>query len=178
MRLISTLKNVILFEVSQKDRGTVLFSKVVDNKLIQLKSTFHQRKERFGSDSYDDIVDKYKEYLDTRKSKYQQEPRLAVPDSMIKNIFSKNVEKIYKSFEDEPSESKRIIFVHKRKDNEDEKKFDYVEILIGKDGNFFSIVTSAFSDDGKFIKTKNEEKKSNRVMLEYKFKHNYPIVYL
>jgi len=153
MRLISTLKNVILFEVSQKDRGTVLFSKVVDNKLIQLKSTFHQRKERFGSDSYDDIVDKYKEYLDTRKSKYQQEPRLAVPDSMIKNIFSKNVEKIYKSFEDEPSESKRIIFVHKRKDN-------------------------AFSDDGKFIKTKNEEKKSNRVMLEYKFKHNYPIVYL
>ena len=116
--------------------------------------------------------------MDTRKSKYQQEPRLAVPDSMIKNIFSKNVEKIYKSFEDEPSESKRIIFVHKRKDNEDEKKFDYVEILIGKDGNFFSIVTSAFSDDGKFIKTKNEEKKSNRVMLEYKFKHNYPIVYL
>jgi hypothetical protein len=179
MKLLSTLKNIILFESShKKPTGTVIFSRLMDNKLIQLKSTFHQRKERFGSDSYEDIVEKYRDFIETRKSKFQQEPRLAVPDSMIKNLFSENIENIYKSFEKEKPENDRLIFVHKRKDNEDEKKFDYIEILLTKDGNNFYVVTSAFSKDGDFLKTKNEEKKSRRVTVEQTIKSNYKVIYL
>ena len=179
MKLLSTFKNMLLIEVSQRrNSGTILLSKLVDNKLIQLKSTHHQRKERFGSETYDDLVDMYREYLDTRKSKYQLEPRLAVPDKMIEILFSKNIEKIYKSFKEENPENNRLIFVHKRKNNEDEKKIDYIEVLINKEGNFFNIITSAFSNDGKFLKTKNEEKKAKKVTLEHKFINNYKIIYL
>jgi len=179
MKLLSSLKNILLSENDRRRQGgTVLFSKVVDKKLIQLKSTFHQRKERFGADTYDEIVDRYKEYLETRRSKFQVEPRLAVPDSMVENLFSKNVEKIYNSFKEESPSNNQIIFVHKRKNNEDEKKFDYIEILLKKDGNFFNIITSAFSNDGEFLKTKDEEKKTNRVTVEHSLKINYKIVYI
>ena len=95
MNLITVLKKIIVTETKrEKDRGTTLFSQVIDKKLVQLKSTYHQRKERFGKESYDDIVDMYNDYLSTRKSKYQQPPRLAVPDSMVKNLFSDSLEKI------------------------------------------------------------------------------------
>lgn len=179
MKLLFSLKNIIINETNQRRQGgTVLYSKVIDNKLIQLKSTFHQRKERFGSDNYDEIVDKYKEYLETRKSKFQVEPRLAVPDSMIENMFSKNLEKIYNSFKEESPTNNQIIFVHRRKNNEDEKKFNYMEVLLKKDGNFFNIITSAFSDDGEFLKTKDKEKRADRVTVEQTLKNNYKIVYI
>ncbi len=179
MNLLSVLKNIVLSETrKQKYRGTTLFSKIIDNKLIQLKSTYHQRKERFGADSYDEIVDKYNEYLETRRSKFQVEPRLAVPDSMIENLFSKNLEKIYNSFKEESPSNNQIIFVHRRKNNEDKKKFNYMEVLLKKDGNFFNIITSAFSDDGEFLKTRDEEKRADRVTVEQKSKINYKIVYI
>lgn len=179
MKLVLSLKNIILSETSQKRQsGTILFSKEIDKKLIQLKSTHHQRKERFGSDSYDEIVTKYQDYIDTRKSKYEIEPRLAVPDSMIKNFFSKNIKKIYDSFEKDLPTNNQIIFVHKRKDNEDEKKFNYMEVLLKKDGNFFNIITSAFSDNGEFLKTKSEERKSNRVTIEQKMNAGIKIIYI
>ena len=179
MKLLFSLKKIIINETNQRRQGgTVLYSKVMDNKLIQLKSTFHQRKERFGADSYDEIVDKYKEYLETRRSKFQIEHRLAVPDSMIERLFSKNIEKIYGSFKDETPNNNQIIFVHRRKNNEDKKKFNYMEVLLKKDGNFFNIITSAFSDDGEFLKTKDEEKKAGRVTVEQVLKNSYKIVYI
>jgi len=179
MKLLFSLKNIIVNETNQRRQGgTVLYSKVIDNKLIQLKSTYHQRKERFGADSYDEIVDKYYEYLETRRSKFQVEPRLAVPDSMIENLFSKNLEKIYNSFKEESPSNNQIIFVHRRKNNEDKKKFNYMEVLLKKDGNFFNIITSAFSDDGEFLKTKDEEKKTDRVTVEQILKNSYKIVYI
>jgi hypothetical protein len=99
MNLLSVLKNIIIVESKkEKDRGTVLFSKIIDNKLIQLKSTYHQRKERFGKESYDSLVDMYNDHLATRRSKYVQPPRIAVPDSMIKKLFENSLEKIYNSF--------------------------------------------------------------------------------
>lgn len=179
MKLLFSLKNIIINETNQRRQGgTVLYSKVIDNKLIQLKSTYHQRKERSGADSYDEIVDKYNEYLDTRKSKFQVEPRLAVPDSMIENLFLKNLEKIYRAFKEESPSNNQIIFVHRRKNNEDNKKFNYMEVLLKKDGNFFNIITSAFSDDGEFLKTRDEEKRADRVTVEQKSKINYKIVYI
>jgi len=179
MKLLNQLKNLIINETGRRESdGTTLFSKVIDNKLIQLKSTYHQRKERFGGDTYDEIVDKYQEFLDTRKSKFAIEPRLAVPDTMIRTLFSNNVEKIYDSYEKENPQNNQIIFVHRRKENEDNKKFNFMEVLFKKKGNFFSIITSAFSDDGEFLKTKNEEKKSNRIRLEQKFINEIKIIYI
>jgi hypothetical protein len=56
--------------------------------------------------------------------------------------------------------------------------FNYVEILLNKDGNFFNIITSAFSNDGQFLKTDVEEKKSKRVTIEGIKNNNILVIYL
>jgi hypothetical protein len=53
-----------------------------------------------------------------------------------------------------------------------------MEVLLKKDGNFFNIITSAFSDDGDFLKTKDEEKKTNRVTVEQKLITKYKVIYI
>jgi hypothetical protein len=177
MNLINIFKKIILNEsINKKNNGVVLLSRVVGNKLIKLISTYHQRTERFGNMSYDEIVDLYNEYLETRKSKYEQPPRLAVPDNMIVKTFDTKLDNIYLSFEELKPENNQLIFVKKRKDNENGEQFNFMEFLITKDGSFFTIITSAFSNDGQFIKTRKEEKKSKRVTLEQKQKSTYIIV--
>lgn len=178
MKLLFTLKNIILTEVNNKPRGTTIFSTVSDGKFIQLKSTYHQRNERFGNETYKDIVDKYKDFLETNNSKFKQPPRLAVPDNMIRNFFSDNLEKIYNAFQKEQPKHNKIIFVHKREDNEDEENFDYIEVLLHKDGNFFNIVTSAFSKNGQFLKTKKEEDRAERIRVEQISIDNYVVIYI
>ena len=79
MKLLVTLKNIILNEENNKPRGTTIFSTISNDKLIQLKSTYHQRNERHGNETYKDIVDKYNDFLYTNKSKFRQPPRFAVP---------------------------------------------------------------------------------------------------
>ena len=69
-------------------------------------------------------------------------------------------------------------FVHKRKNNEDEENFDYIEVLLHKDGNFFNIITSAFSKDGQFLKTKREEDNAERVRVEQKSNDNYIVIHI
>jgi len=159
-------------------RPTVLFSNIIDNKLVQLLSTRHQRVERFGNQTYNDLVDMYNEFIETRKSKFQKPPRIAVPDMMVRDFFESNLMKIYYSFEDETPENKQIIFVKKRKDNEDADVFSHIEVLLKKEGNFFTIITSAFSKDGQFLKTEDEEKKSTRVRLEARKNNSILVIYL
>lgn len=179
MKLLFTLKNIILNEAEYKNpRGTTILSVVSNGKLIQLKSTYHQRKERSGGDTYKEIVDKYRDFQLSNNSKFKQPPRLAVPDSMIKSFFSDNIDKIYNAFEKEQPKNSKIIFVHKRKDNEDEENFDYLEVLLHKDGNFFNIITSAFSKNGKFLKTKDIESQAERVTVEEKYINNYIVVHI
>ena len=178
MKLLNQLAKVILENRGREYRPTVLFSNMIDNRLIQLLSTKHQRVERFGNQTYDDLVDMYNEFVETRKSKFQKPPRIAVPDMMVKDFFESNLMKIYYSFEDENPENKQIIFVKKRKDNEDDKVFSYIEVLLKKEGNFFYIITSAFSKDGQFLMTDVEEKKSNRVRLEARKNNNILVIYL
>jgi hypothetical protein len=179
MKLINAFKSAILNEFEKKkSKKAILLSKVIENKLVTLTSTYHQRTERFGNMNYDEIVDLYNEYLETRKSKYVEPPRLAVPDSMILETFNAKLDNIYKSFEDLKPRNNQLIFVKKRNNNEDRKEFNFMEFLITKEGNFFTIITSAFSDDGQFIKTKKEEKKSERVTLEQRKKSIITIVYI
>jgi len=178
MKLLNQLAKVILENRGREYRPTVLFSNMIDNRLIQLLSTKHQRVERFGNQTYDDLVDMYNEFVETRKSKLQRPPRIAVPDTMVKYFLESNLMKIYYSCEDENPENKQIIFVKKRKDNEDDKVFSYIEVLLKKEGNFFYIITSAFSKDGQFLMTDVEEKKSNRVRLEARKNNNILVIYL
>jgi hypothetical protein len=179
MKLINVLKNTILFESGRKkESGKLIFSELIDNKLIQLKSTYHQRVERFGNLSYDEIVELYKEYIETRRSKFQAQPRLAVPDSMVRNTFRSELNKVYESFNKINPENNKLIFIKKRDDNEDDKNFDYMEFLISKDGNFFNIITSAFSENGNFLKTKDQNKSAKRVTLEQFNTLNIQVVYL
>ena len=179
MKLINVFKQTILNEFEKKkNKGVTLLSKIIGDRLVTLTSTYHQRTERFGNLDYDSIVDLYNEYLETRKSKFDQPPRLAVPDNMIVATFENKLGSIYSSFETIKPENKKLIFVKKRNDNEDNEQFNYMEFLISKDGNFFNIITSAFSSDKQFIKTKNEKNVAQRVTLEQKTKNIYTIVYL
>jgi hypothetical protein len=178
MKLLNQLAKVILENRGREYRPTVLFSNMIDNRLVQLLSTKHQRVERFGNQSYDDLVNMYNEFLETRRSKFQTPPRIAVPDMMVKDFFESNLMKIYYSFEDEKPKNNQIIFVKKRKDNEDDDVFSYIEVLLKKEGNFFSIITSAFSKDGQFLRTENEEKKSIRVRLEVRKHNDILVIYL
>jgi hypothetical protein len=178
MKLLNQLVTVILENRGKEYRPTVLFSKMIDNRLVQLLSTRHQRVERFGNQTYNDLVDMYNEFIETRKSKFQKPPRIAVPDMMVRDFFESNLMKIYYSFEDENPKNKQMIFVKKRKDNEDDEVFSYIEVLLKKEGNFFYIITSAFSKDGKFLMTNVEEKKSNRVRLEVRKNNNILVIYL
>ena len=97
---------------------------------------------------------------------------------MIKNFFSNNIDKIYNAFEKEQPKNNKIIFVHKRKNNQDEENFDYIEVLLQKDGNFFNIITSAFSKDGRFLKTRREEDNAERITVEEKSIDNYIVIYI
>jgi len=179
MNLLDTLESIIVYESGRrKESGKVIFSELIDKKLIQLRSTHHQREERFGNLPYDKIVDKYQEYLETRKSKYQAPPRLAVPDEMVKQTFKNELDKVYKSFKEVNPENNKIIFVKKRNDNEDDNEFNYMEFLINKDGNFFNIITSAFSKNGNFLRTKNKDEIAKRVTLEHLYTTNIKVIYL
>ena len=179
MNLLNTLKSIILSESGRrKESGKVIFSELIDKKLIQLRSTHHQREERFGNLSYDEIVDKFQEHMETRRTKYETPPRLAVPDDMVKQTFKNELDKVYQSFKEVNPENNRIIFVKKRNNNEDDDTFNYMEFLINKDGNFFNIITSAFSKNGSFLKTKNQEKNAKRVTLEHLYTTNIKVIYL
>ena len=97
---------------------------------------------------------------------------------MIVTTFENKLDNIYNSFETIKPENQKLIFVKRRKDNEDDGQFNFMEFLISKDGSFFHIITSAFSKDGQFIKTKNEKDIAKRVTLEQRTKNIYTIVYL
>jgi hypothetical protein len=177
MKLLNQLVTAIL-EQGAENRPTVLYSNIINNKLVQLLSTKHQRKERFGNLSYKEIVKRYKDFIEISNSKYAKPPRLAVPDTMVRDLFVNNLEKIIHSFESENPKNNQLIFVKRREENKNEEKFDNIEVLLAKEGNFFFIVTSAFSEDGQFLKSDVEEKKSKKVRIEGIKNNNILVIYL
>jgi hypothetical protein len=68
MKLLNQLVKVILENRGKEYRPTVLFSKMIDNRLVQLLSTRHQRVERFGNQTYNDLVDMYNEFIEISKT--------------------------------------------------------------------------------------------------------------
>ena len=79
------------------------------------------------------------------------------------------------AFEQEKND--RIIFVKKRTDNDDEVDFDFIEFILQKKDNFYEIITSAYSDDGRFL-VMGFPVRTKKVMIENKITGKYKIVYL
>jgi len=83
------------------------------------------------------------------------------------NLISK-FKKIYNSFINNTS-TQKIRFVHIDEDNEYEEKFDYIEFVLSKsrDMKTFTVVTSAYSDNGDFLKKMGRfAEQDPRVILE------------
>ena len=167
MKLLLFVKDLIL--ENRKPRK-VIDSIEFNDKKILLFSSYHQWFDRHGEEDYETIKDIYFD-----KTKKVVGYRVGVPDRLITSLFRKNISKIENSFEQEKND--RIIFVKERTDNDDEVDFDFIEFILQKKDNFYEIITSAYSDDGRFL-VMGFPVRTKKVMIENKITGKYKIVYL
>jgi hypothetical protein len=149
MNLLSLLTELITEnENKRKFLGRFVFG--LDD--IKLFSSGHQTSDRMGDMDFDEIRDFYFDTLDNNKMK-EREIRFGAPDSILTPLIISKFKKIYNSFINNPS-TQKIRFVHINEDNEYEEKFDYIEFVLSKsrDMKTFTVVTSAYSDNGDFLK--------------------------
>jgi len=168
MRLLDSVKKIVLEE--KRKFSKLKWSDYIGDKKIKLLSSYHQWFERHGDENYKTIKDIFFDKF-IRNEKY----RVGVPDELIIELFKKNISKIENSFDD-PSKN-RVIFVKKRNDNEDEVEFDYIEFILQKNEDNYEIITSSYSDDGKFL-VLGFPIRTKFVVLERMIKPKYEIVYL
>jgi hypothetical protein len=167
LKLLSFLESLIV-EAARRDKLIDVIN--YDNNEIVLLSSYHQWFERYGQKTYNEIVDLYLNTSDKH--------RIGVPDNMIKSVFKENLKTILESHREIPQNENRIIFVKKRKDDDDRMEiFDYIEFILSKDNNKYTIITSAFSKDGNFLRT-GQIPKTHKVFVENKQIYNYPVVIL
>jgi hypothetical protein len=164
MKLLGTIKSIIC---ENRKFPKLKFVADINGEKVKLESTFHQWFERHGDQDYDEMK---KIYFNTG-DKY----RVGVPDAMIIDVFKRNFNKIKQSFDEH--NKNRIIFVKKRKDNNDEVEFDFIEFLLQKDNNTYKIITSSFSSDGKFL-VLGFPIKTKLIMVEKTTKPKYKLVRL
>ena len=145
MKLLETLKKIIL---ENREKIPKLFTTPNG---IKFFATKHQTIDRFGNLSYDEIKKIILGGIDTGNKTLR---RVAVPNIMLSLLIREKYEKILEEMTSNLKEDK-IKFVYERKDNDDEEIFDYIEFVLMKDNenpNRFDVITSAFSDDGDFLK--------------------------
>jgi hypothetical protein len=167
MKLLHFFKDLI---VENRKPRKVIDSIEFNDKKILLFSSYHQWFDRNGEEDYETIKDIYFDKLNLTDNY-----RVGVPDRIITSLFRKNISKIENSFEQEKNE--RIIFVKERTDNDDEVDFDFIEFILQKKDNFYEIITSAYSDDGRFL-VMGFPVRTKKVMSENKINRKYKIVYL
>ena len=167
MRLLDSVKKIVL---EQRKFSKLKWNGYIGDNKIKLLSSYHQWFERHGDENYETIKDIFFD-----KVAHSKKYRVGVPDELIIQLFKKNISKIESSFDD-PSKN-RVIFVKKRKDNDDEVEFDYIEFILQKIGDNYEIITSSYSDDGKFL-VLGFPIRTKFVVLERMIKPKYKIVYL
>ena len=167
MKLLFFFKDLI---IENRKPRKVKDSIELNGKKILLFSSYHQWFDRHGDEDYETIKDIYFDKLNIMDNY-----RVGVPDRIITKLFRKNISKIENSFEQEKND--RIIFVKKRTDNDDEVDFDYIEFILQKKNNGYEIITSAYSDDGRFL-VMGFPVRTKKVMIENKITGKYKIVYL
>jgi hypothetical protein len=168
MKLIAIVKT-LLFELAGNKQKILRYRTEINDIPIRLFSSHHQWFDRQGDLTYDELKSIYYEKI------YKQPKfRIGVPDSIITDIFKKKLNKIIAGFGN--LKETKIIFVTPNSNNEDDETFDYIEFLLStNDVKLFTIVTSAFSSDGNYLRNIN---KTERLRLEHKINHNIKIIYI
>lgn len=134
---------------------------------VKLFASPHQYDDRFGDKSFFQIRNFYNEI--SLKSDYDEKnTRIGVPNSTVRGIFSSRFEQIKKGFENNPN-SFKIRFVKHNDSNEYEELFDFTEFVLARsrDGNTYTIVTSAYSKYGDFLKRMGRDAEQDpKVLIE------------
>jgi hypothetical protein len=119
---------------------------------IKLFSSGHQTLDRMGDMDFSQIRNYYFDTLDNNRMQ-ERKIRFGVPDSILTSLIITKFKKIYDSFINDSSIEK-IRFVHLDEGNEYEEKFDYIEFVLSRsrDMRTFTVVTSAYSINGDFLK--------------------------
>ncbi len=119
---------------------------------IKLFSSGHQTSDRMGDMDFSQIRNYYFDTLDSNRMQ-ERKIRFGVPDSILTSLIITKFKKIYNSFINDPS-TEKIRFVHLDEGNEYEEKFDYIEFVLSRsrDMKTFTVVTSAYSINGDFLK--------------------------
>lgn len=161
MKLTNTLNQVIYENIRLE--GKYVTSFVYDGFLIYLFATFHQWSERKGSNSLEEIVDMY-EYNFSNNPRYYN--RIGVPNKLIGEIFTNNF-KVIKS-EMMKSKSENMVFFVKNMDEflDLPDYMDHAEFILATDDfKNYTIITSAFSNRGNFLKSSNKQQDIPKVEL-------------
>jgi hypothetical protein len=161
MKLLNTLKNIILENRSKENR---LFTTPDGIKFI---ATTHQTFDRKGNLNYGQIRDIILNAIDSGSKVHT---RVAVPNRVLSELIAQKYENILYEFSQNPKD-KKIKFVYERNDNEDEEVFDFIEFIVGRggDGNFH-IVSSTFSDSGDYLRLYGKDViQARKIMLEKYF---------
>lgn len=163
MKLLKSLKNIILEDRFKNPR---LFTTPDGIKFV---SSTHHTIDRKANLNYSEIKDIILNAID---SGIKIHTRVAVPNLMLSRLIRNKYEKILEEFSKDNNE-KKIKFVYKRKDNEDEEVFDYIEFILGRDeeeDDVLKIVSSTFSPNGKYLNLFGKDVvQARRVMLENYF---------
>lgn len=149
MNLLSILTELI---TENENKRKFLGRFVFGSDDIKLFSSGHQNSDRMGDMDFSQIRNYYFDTLDNNRMQ-EREIRFGVPDSILTSLIITKFKKIYNSFINDPS-TEKIRFVHLNEGNEYEEKFDYIEFVLSKsrDMKTFTVVTSAYSSNGDFLK--------------------------
>lgn len=120
----------------------------------KLFSSHHQDVDRMGLWTYDEIYDKYWEMHDRGWP-----IRIGVPNDAIVRYFEAYIDVIVESFKTLRTGQNRIIFMTDDETYEVGHPFSFIEFVLQKNGNDFTIITSAFSKDGSFLFNVDRHKK-------------------
>jgi hypothetical protein len=162
MKTLNVLKNLILENRGKYHR---LFTSPDGVKFI---ATTHQTEDRKSNLSYDEIKDIILTAID---SGINIHTRVGVPNIMLSKLIRDKYRKILNEFSLNPKE-KKIKFVHKRNDNEDEEVFDYIEFILARDDeNTFLVVSSTFSENGNYLKLYGKDVVQARKVIIEKYFH-------
>jgi hypothetical protein len=161
MKILNVLKTLILENRSRHHR---LFTSPEGIKFI---ASTHQTEDRQSNLSYDEIKDIILNAIDSGVNVHT---RVGVPNLMVSRIIRDKYKKILDEFSVNPGEEK-IKFVYKRKDNEDEEIFDFIEFILARnDDDSFSVVSSTFSKNGDYLKLHGKDViQARKIILEKHF---------
>jgi|688.fasta_scaffold275335_3 hypothetical protein len=164
MNLLSLLTELI---TENENKRKFLGRFVFGSDDIKLFSSGHQTSDRMGDMDFSQIRNYYFDTLDNNRMQ-ERKIRFGVPDSILTSLIITKFKKIYNSFINDPS-TEKIRFVHLDEGNEYEEKFDYIEFVLSRsrDMKTFTVVTSAYSINGDFLKKMGRDAEQDpKVILE------------